>query len=131
MQKAVISPLKVVISKSIMSHLKAVISTLKAVISIFKTPLLGLLSEPKTEMKPKDGIHAVAVFRGHARAGSGQTLRRVHTSSVLETRNKTGDSLGDDTTSPASLKRIRFRNNSTSKIILSLLVTLFLYYRHI
>ena len=33
MQKAVISPLKVVISKSIMSHLKAVISTLKAVIS--------------------------------------------------------------------------------------------------
>ena len=33
MQKAVISPLKVVISKSIMTHLKAVISTLKAVIS--------------------------------------------------------------------------------------------------
>ena len=33
MQKAVISPLKVVISKSIMSHLKAVFSTLKVVIS--------------------------------------------------------------------------------------------------
>ena len=36
MQKAVISPLKVVISKSIMSHLKTVISTLKAVISTLK-----------------------------------------------------------------------------------------------
>ncbi len=33
MQKAVFSPLKVVISKSIMSHLKAVFITLKAVIS--------------------------------------------------------------------------------------------------
>ena len=45
--------LKVVISilKAVISTLKAVISILKAVISIFKTPLLGLLSEPKTETK--------------------------------------------------------------------------------
>ena len=41
--------LKVVISilKAVISTLKVVISILKAVISIFKTPLLGLLSEPK------------------------------------------------------------------------------------
>ena len=65
MQKAVISPLKVVISKSIMTHLKAVISTLKAVISTpeggdqhseggdkqKKPSLLGLLSEPKISLE--------------------------------------------------------------------------------
>ena len=49
--KVVISILKAVIStlKAVISILKAVISTLKAVISIFKTPLLGLLSEPKIQ----------------------------------------------------------------------------------
>ena len=50
--KVVISILKAVIStlKAVISILKAVISTLKAVISIFKTPLLGLLSEPKKKI---------------------------------------------------------------------------------
>ena len=54
MQKAVISPLKVVISKSIMTHLKAVISTpeggdqhSEGSDKQKKTSLLGLLSEPK------------------------------------------------------------------------------------
>ena len=59
------------------------------------------------------------------RPGPGQTLRRVQTSD-LETWNKTGDSLGDDTTSPPSLKRIRFRNN-----LIVFICYLFLYYRRI
>ena len=46
--KAVLKNSEMCHLKAVISILKAVISTLKAVISIFKTPLLGLLSEPKS-----------------------------------------------------------------------------------